>query len=245
MAARTPQQTYYIVLPPQAEEFTGPMRPLSRLIEKDEAELAAILASRTYHVIRRFAKKPNAEGLHSQLHALGVESFIVSDTELNGALIIWAESANYGAGGMAVKDFGGQPLYCPFEDLICVTVGTVGREDGTTTQLLDFHRRSTPITPRIDVALFDFASFLSTDEATADDLCEELEAVSGATIDRTFDALPEDTAHCAQAVATYPSNYPPPDERLPAPYDHKDARAFDVYGFIKRAHLLTQAAKED
>lgn len=238
--ATPPQQTYYIVLLPASGEEPSNLRPLSRLLEESESAVAQRLRCPAYQVLRRYAKKGNAESFHGQLHALGVESLVLSDTQVAGHLFLWASTANQGQGGMAFKDFGGQPLYCPFDDIIAVCVAKVLRRDDTTTMLIDLHRRSTPITPRLDAALFDFEQVMTRSGADADLFLEELQ-------DRLplieFDAGFADAAEALEPAVTrglakLPGEFAPPHDRLAAPYDSLCLKLFDVYSFLQRERRI-------
>src|SRR5690606_11006961 len=124
-----PHLTYYEVTPPM-NGAEGPLRPLTRLLGEDEPTVSERLKCPTYQVLRRYAQKGNAESFQSQLHARGLESIVISDTHISGHLFVWAASANQGQGGMAINDFDQKPLYCPFDDLITVCIGTVKKKDG-------------------------------------------------------------------------------------------------------------------
>ena len=234
-----PQQTYYVVLPAQDAEKIGSLRPISRLMDTDEDGARRVLEIPTFKVVRRFAKRGNAEGFRNQLHALGVEGMVVSDTQIAGFLFLWAKTANKGEGGMAVVDFGGQPLFCPFDDLICVCVGPVLRKDGQQTLLMDLHRKSAPITPRIDTALFDFPTMLKKQDADAYTL---VEAIKERAPDIFVDLDYVDVGNymelmLSRGFATFPGQFGPPEGATSSPYEEKSLRMFDCYSFLTRERL--------
>lgn len=231
-----PQQTYYVVLPRQSEEVLSRARPISRLLRKEEHETARLLRHPTFQVVLRFAKRPNAEGFRNQFHALGGESFIVSDHDIASALFLYAATANQGQGGLAFVDFTDQPLFCPFGDILAVCAGPVLRRDGTETLLIDLHRRSTPITPRLDTAHFDFGALTGTpgDDAYAwlDSLRDKLQDVD---FDLDFAEVVEAIAPAVQrGLARFPGEVQPPPEKLQSPYEKASVRMFSVYSFFSR-----------
>jgi hypothetical protein len=238
------QQTYYIVLPPPREPFAGPLRPLARLLDEPEDAVKARLAQPVCQFLKRFAKKPNAEGLAGQLHALGLETFLLSDGDVQGHLFLWAESANQGAGGFAMVDFGGQPLYCPFTDVMAVTTGMCVKADGTLTQLIDIHRRSTPITPRIDASLFDFSKTLNRTDANARMFLEHLNIVTDLVFDSRFDGVYNLVEKQARALASRPSLYEPPADRLAVAYEPEALATFNVYSLLERGRRAMIEEKE-
>ncbi len=234
MSSSQPQQTFYIVLPPQPEEAPSYARQISRLMQKDEAAIREQLASPTYQLLLRYARRDNAEGFCNQLNAFGVRAFFVSDTSLSGSLFIWMRQANKGAGGLALQDFSGQPLYSPFEDIVGVFSGTVRRTDGSTTTLIDLHRKSTPITPRIDASLFDFASVTGGDN-TADAFIQAIYDPSNVSLNQEFDVHGEAFGKAARkALATFPGQFAPSAKELPTEYDPDVLRAFDCFSYIAR-----------
>lgn len=242
--AQAPAQTFYVVVPPLPADFTTPpMRPVSRLLQEDEETVAKRLATGTFHLLKRFAKRDNAEGLRNQLHALGLETYVISDQQVHGHLFIWAESANQGAGGMAIKDFGGQPLYCPYEDLLGICTGEVELEGGGKTVIIDLHRKSAAITPRIDGATFEFAATLGQSGVGPREFLDEVEAASGAHIDRHYGRVAEAMTRVVKGLATLPSEYMPPDEKLPVPYVREDLRRFNAFSFLLREWRAIEAAK--
>lgn len=243
MAPATPQQTYYVVLPAPGADALGLARPISRLVQKEEAEVRESLQCPTYQVFRRYAKRDNADGFRNQLKALGVESFIVSDTAVSGHLFLWGAKANRGAGGLAFQDFGGQPLYCPFDDVLAVCIGSVERDDGSATTLIDLHRRSTPITPRIDSSLFDFAATLGQPGVTPGKFAESIRTATKAEVDGGFEAARKHLAPVVErGLATFPGRFAPPADKHATLYDPKAIRLFDVYSFLAREHRVARSA---
>lgn len=238
MSSAAPQQTYYTVLPPQPPDVGGAIRPISRLLQMEEDAARELLASRQFHVLRRFAKKPNAEGLVGQLNALGVSSFVVSDGGIRGHLYVWCRSANRGAGGMAFQDFDGKPFYQPFDDLLAVTIVTVPRADGTIATCIDLHRKTTPITPRLDASMFDFARLANRQGAGIAEFLADLEQVAELKVDQSFDAARDRLRPLIEDFATAPSMFAPDSSTLPSPYDPRGLRLANVYSFLTRAARL-------
>lgn len=237
----TPQQTFYIVLPPPSPDAAGYARQVSRLMQKDEAEIKAKLQHPSWQVLRRYARRDNAEGFRNQLKAFGIDNLVLSDTQLAGALFMWMARANKGAGGLAFRDFSDQPLFCPFDDIVALCTGTVRRMDGTTTTLIDVHRKSTPITPRIDAALFDFAS-ATGGKNDHKAFIASLYDPSRTEIDSDFDgAAPNMMEVVERGLATFPGELPPPAKALKADYDPKQLRLFDCYSLFSRELRVSAA----
>ncbi len=229
---QTPQVTYYVILPPQRPDVGGSLRPLSRLLQTDEETVRQKLLTPTFEVLSRFAKKPNAEGLQGQLKAFGLTTLLVSDQELRSHLILSAATANKGAGGIAFRDFNDKPLYCPFEDLAGAALLEVACEDGKRALLIDLHRRSTTITPRLDVSLFDFAAMLGKPGSGYDEFLAELEGRSSITVDRRFATHKDHMATVMRGFGTLPSEFPPPPGMILSPYDRNEVRAANIYSFL-------------
>ncbi len=235
-----PQQTFYVVLPAQPPEAADRARQISRLVKKEEDEIRKRLKVPTYQLFRRYARRDNAEGFRNQLHALGVDSFVISDTQVSGHLFLWGKQANRGSGGMAFQDFGDQPLYCPFDDILLVCSGTVKLEDGSTTRLIDLHRKSTPITPRIDARLFDFSVMLAKKGADVDAFYDVLRQEIPIDFDAEFDQVRSHLNPVVEkGLASFPGEFSPPANSLKLWYDHYDLRLFDVYSFLLREHTIS------
>jgi len=227
-----PRETFYVALPPQPPEPQAAPRPVARLLgEEDDAALRR-LTRPAFQLLRRFARRDNAEGLRNQLHALGVEAFIVSDAEARRRLFLWTADASVGAGGVAVRDFSGQPLFTPYENLASVALGVADLVDGSQTTLVDIHLRTGDVTPRIDTRVFDFTRTMKHEDADLEDLLEELDAAAGVVIDRRYDAARPLAAELPQGLATLPGRFPPPAEKLEAPYDEASLRMFDAWSFL-------------
>ncbi len=229
-----PQQTFYVVLPPQPDDAPAFARQISRLMQRDEADVKKRLALPTYQVLLRYARRDNAEGFCNQLNAFGIRSFFVSDTSIAGSLFIWMQQANKGAGGLAFQDFTGQPLYCPFDDIVAILTSRVRRNDGTETTLIDLHRKSTPITPRIDADLFDFASVTGG----ANDADAFIQAIyDPATVELNSDLEEHGDLFAPvarQALATFPGRFEPPADRLRSEYEPDALRLADCFSFVAR-----------
>jgi len=230
----TPQQTFYIVLPSQSPDASAYARQVSRLMQKEEAEVRAKLQHPTWQVLRRYARRDNAEGFRNQLKAFGIDNLVLSDTQIAGALFLWTARANKGAGGLAFRDFGDQPLYCPFDDIVALCTGTIRRVDGSTTTLIDLHRKSTPITPRIDAALFDFAGAIGgRNDHKA--FVAALYDPARTELDSGFDAAAPNMAEVVErGLATFPGELPPPPSHLKTDYDPRSLRLFDCYSLFSR-----------
>lgn len=232
MTGTPPRITYYVVLFQQPPDTGAAIRPIARLLQEEEDAVRAKLLTRTAQVLARFAKKPNAEGLRSQLHAFGIETYIVSDQDIRGHLIVSAATASKGAGGIAFRDFDSKPLYTPFEDIIGVARMDVRRKDGSTATLIDLHRRSTSITPRLDATLFDFPSLLGVPGAGIADFLRELESRASLTVDNTFTAHRDDVLAMVQDFGSRPAEFAPAPEKLPAPYASADLLGASIWSFL-------------
>ncbi|MCB2156667.1 hypothetical protein KQI84_17460 [bacterium] len=235
---RQVQQTFYVVLPHQPPDVGGSVRPISRLVKEEEEQIRQRLLIPTFQIFRRYANRSNAEGFRNQLHALGVETFIVSDTELKGHLFLWAKRADQGAGGLAIRDFSDQPLYCPFEDLRAITIGTVQREDGSKVQVIDLQRKSTPITPRIDTSLFDFGAMMNRQDAGVEQFLEVIETAADIKVDRDFDAIADHMPQVREALASHPGEFPPAADAIEVAYDRPYMKSYNLYSFLYRARLI-------
>ncbi|MDK2973003.1 MAG: hypothetical protein PWP23_2758 [Candidatus Sumerlaeota bacterium] len=242
--SQEPRVTYYVIMPATKESDVSGLRPVSRLLQEEEADAKKRFENPTFQVLRRYAKKGNAESFATQLTALGIDAFVVSDTQIAGHLFLWAETANQGAGGMAFRDFSGQPLYCPFEDILAVCVGPARRVDGSETLLVDLHRRSTPITPRIDTAFFDFAAITGEAGADAYGFLEKLRQKIGTIeIDLQFNDVAQHLVPALRkGLATLPGEFGPPEDKMPSPYDGKSVKLFGVYSFLAREFEIQKAA---
>lgn len=227
-----PQVTYYIILPPQRPDIGDSLRPVARLLQMDEKIIRQKLLTSTFEVLQRYAKKGNAEGLQGQLRAFGISSLLVSDQDIRGHLFLSAAAANRGAGGIAFRDFNDKPLYCPFEDVGGVALLPVKCDDGKTATLIDIHRRSTNITPRLDAALFSFETLIAKPGATVEDFLIELEACTGVKVDRRLGEQREHLETVARDFASVPSEFCPPPGMLLSPYEKRDARTANLYSFL-------------
>lgn len=241
MSANQPQMTYYLVLGKQPPDVGGAMRPLAKLLQVTEDEVRQKLLTATFEVAARFARKANAEGMRGQLHALGIESFIVSDQDIRGHLILYAANASRGAGGVAFRDFSDKPLFCPFDDVGNIIVLEVPTQSGGTATLIDLHRRSTNITPRLDTALFDFSQVMQREGATHEDFLKEIGERTGAPIDRRYTQHREHLAAIAKDFASFPSQFEPPPAMLVAPYTRADLRGANIYSFLMHNRQATTA----
>ncbi len=227
-----PIVTYYVVFSKQAPDIGGSVRPISRLLKEDEQKTREKLLTETFEVAARFAKRPNAEGLQGQLAALGVKSFIISDQNIRGHLLLFAATASKGEGGMAFRDFSDKPLYCPFDDLSGIVVSEVSCEDGKETTLIDLHRKSANITPRLDVNLFDFAQMLGREDATRDDFLKELSSRSNVVVDRRFARHKPRLAQLSRDFGSQPTMFEPPPAMLLSPYLKEDLLAVNLYTLL-------------
>lgn len=237
MATHPPQVTYYVILPPQRPDIGASLRPLSRLLQVDEEAARAKLLTPTFEVANRYAKRANAEGLQGQLAALGVMSLVVSDSEIRGHLIMFVSAANQGAGGMAFRDFNDKPLYCPFDDVGSASLLEVPCEDGKTALLIDLHRRSTNITPRLDVSLFNFESVMHQANAGTEQFLALLEEKAGVTIDRRFGPNREQLKTLMRDFGSSPGEFPPPPGMIFSPYSEAALRAANIYSFLLHARM--------
>lgn len=228
-----PRNTYYIVLLPQSGDSSPSLHPLTRLLNMEEDKIRKILEVETYAVVSRFAKKANAQGLQSQLTALGVSSILLSDQDIRGHMILSAASANVGAGGLAFRDFEDKPLFCPFDDIVGILMMVVGCNDGSETTLVDIHRRSTNITLRLDRNLFDFGRMLGREEAGLEDFLDHLVEKTGAQLDAIFEIHRDDLITKSRDFATRPIDLPPPSDKIPAPYRRNDQIAANLYTLVR------------
>lgn len=233
-----PAQTYYVVMPQQPPDIGASIRPISRLLQEEEEAVRQRLVVRGFQVLRRFAKKSNAEGLRGQLDALGITTFIVSDLAIKAHLFMWCKSARRGGGGMALADFAGAPFYCPYPDIVSVSILPVRREDGTTTTFIDLHRKSAPITPRLDAAMFNFPEMLVRADATMDHFLDDLEANTNLVIERQFEENRDRMQVVVDDIAERPSEFAPTKDALVSPYDRKDLLCASIYSFLTRARLI-------
>lgn len=238
MSANAPKVTYYVVLPKQPPDVGGSVRPISRLIKEEEETVRAKLLMSTFQVLRRFAKKANAEGLRSQLQSLGVTSFVVSDQEIRSHLFLYAAAASRGGGGMALRDFADKPLFCPFLEIRGITVMQVRTEDGKRATLVDLHRPGTNITARLDAALFDFSQMLDKKDANVEDFLKELSQKCSVEVDRRFNANEEQLLESTRSFAASPSQFEPPPAMIVSPYDRHSIRAANVYSFLFGRNLV-------
>jgi len=227
-----PAVTYYVVLKKQRPDVGSAVRPISRLLQEDEEVVRAKLLTPCFEVLRRFAKRSNADGLKGQLNSLGVETFIVSDQEIRGHLIIYAATASSGGGGMALRDFGDKPLYCPHDDIAEIAVLNVDTEDGKQTTLIDLVRKSTTITPRLDSSLFDFPQMLSSPGAGVEQFLKHLEAKTSLPVNRLFATHRDNLVALSRDFATSPSQVEPPPAMQVSPYDQRQLRAANLYSFL-------------
>jgi hypothetical protein len=234
-----PQVTYYVVLPPQPPDLGASIRPISKLLREDEETTRQKLLTQTFEVVQRFAKRANAEGLRGQLAAFGVESFVVSDQEIRGHLFIFAATASKGGGGMALRDFADKPLFCPFNDITNIVLLPVMCDDGKEATLIDLHRKSTNITPRLDVALFDFPQMMADEKAGYEEFLHELEAKSGATVDRGFGQHGDKLTEVARDFGSIPGMFEPPPAMLVSTYNKDAIRAANFYSFLTLQRQVT------
>lgn len=240
MVGNAPKITYYLILLPQDPDAIGPIRPLSKLLQLDEEKVEELMRTDTYEVVARFARKPNAEGMKNQLFALGIETVLVSDQDIRGHLFVSAASASKGAGGIAFRDFDDKPLYTPFEDIAGIGLLDIPRKDNTQATVLDLYRKSTNITPRIDVALFDFPSMFSNDSATFENLVREIEDRCLITTDRTFGEKSAKLIELAKNFGSRPVVFEPPADRLSSPYDTRSLIGSSLWSYV--LYLKTKVA---
>ncbi|MCC5875719.1 MAG: hypothetical protein JJU11_05830 [Candidatus Sumerlaeia bacterium] len=232
-STKAPRITYYIVLLPQHGDTMPSLHPLSRLLQIEEDKLKALLELETYDVVSRFAKKANAQGLQSQLTALGVSSILISDQDIRGHMILSAASANVGAGGLAFRDFEDKPLFCPFDDIVGIVMMVVGCNDGTETTLVDIHRRSTNITLRLDRNLFDFSRMLNREGAGLEDFLDHLVEKTGAGLDAIFEIHRDQLVAKSRDFATRPIDLAPPLNKIEAPYKKEHQVAANLYTLVR------------
>lgn len=231
MSTSPPQLTYYIVVCRLADPDIT-VRHVARLVQDEEENVKRKLQTRTYEVLGRFARRANAEGLRQQLFALGVPTFILSDQDIRGHMIVSVASANRGAGGMALRDFEEKPLYVPFEDIAAIAVIDLKCENGLRATLIDLHRHSTNITPRLDAALFDFEGILQKNNAGLEDFLKDLQNRTQAPIDRDFSPNQGQLIRAARDFAARPAFFPPPRGRLISSYVPQDLDAANLYSIV-------------
>lgn len=234
----TPTQTFYLVLPAQPPDVGASIRPISRLLQEEEPTVRTWLNTPTFRVLRRFAKKSNADGLLQQLKALGIRTFVVSDSQMRGHLFLWCMTANRGQGGMAFRDFSDQPIFVPFPDIAQVTILNVTHDDGAVATWIDLNRRSTPITPRLDASMFDFGKLLNRVDARIEDFLVDLGTVTDTAVDRGFQKHRADAAQLSKDFASTPSEFAPDRSKLHAPYRRDEARLANIYSFLSRANRI-------
>jgi len=227
-----PAITYYVVCTAQSGDLP-PLRPVSRLVQQEEAEVQKKLQTNTYAVLGRFARQANAQGLVQQLTALGVNCFTMSDQEIRGHLIVSMRTANRGQGGIAFRDFEDKPLFCPWDDMQGICVLEIYTERGGMATLIDIHRKSANITPRLDVALFDFAAMLNTPGATFEDFLIELENRTSLRMDRLFAQNYQQVMDAAASFGSRPAVFSPPDATVEAPYDRHSHQAANLYSLVR------------
>jgi hypothetical protein len=229
-----PQITYYVVIPPLPGLDSPPLRPISKLVQIEEDMVAKKLRTGTFEVMGRFARAANAEGLVNQLKALGVDSFVVSDQDIRGHLIISVAGANRGGGGMALMDFNAKPLFCPYDDLAGICVLEIYCEGGGQSTLIDLHRKSANITPRMDVSLFDFPKMLGSPGATYEDFLLDLVNRTDLRLDRHFATNYQDVIQATANFGSRPTVFTPPAEKLASPYDKHSHDAASLYSFVRQ-----------
>ena len=232
-ASNQPRITYYVVFLPQAPDSKPSMHPLKRLLQMEQEQLDILFQKETYEVIGRFAQKANAQGLQSQLTALGVRSILLSDQDIRGHMILSVGTANMGEGGLAFKDFEEKPIFCPFADIVGILMMVVRCNDGSETVLVDIHRRSTNITLRLDRNLFDFPKMLNKEGAGLDEFLSRLVEKTGAELDGIFELHREILAKTARDFGSRPIDLPPPPGRISAPYTRDDQVAADLYSLVR------------
>lgn len=241
MTGTPPRITYYVVLFQQPPDTGAAIRPIARLLQEEEEAVRHKLLTHTAQVLARFAKKPNAEGLRSQLHAFGIETIIVSDQDIRGHLIVSAATASKGAGGIAFRDFDNKPLYTPFDDIAGVVRMEVRRKDGSTATLIDLHRKSTSITPRLDASLFDFATMLGQPSARTEDFLRELESRARVSVNDTYGRNRDEMVTIAADFGSRPAEFAPPDDKLPSAYSSTDLLAASLWSFLLYTRTRAQA----
>ncbi len=237
--APAPQVTYYVIMTKQSPDGGFALRPISRLLKQEEEVVEEMLQTTTYMVVARYAKKANAEGLRGQLHALGVEVLILSDSDIKSHLFMWAKTANSGQGGMAFMDFTEKPLFCPWADIAGVMLMQVKCENGSEATLIDVHRVSTTIVPRLDAAHFDFSALLEQKGATIEDFLAEIESRGKIDVNRQYnDDHREALQKAAKDFASAPGTFQPGDDALTSPYDRRDLLAANLFSLVKAAERV-------
>jgi hypothetical protein len=199
----------------------------------DAEAVAQKLRTPIYEVIARFARSANAQGLVQQLTALGVNCFMISDQEIRGHLIVAMKTANRGAGGVAFRDFDDKPLFCPWEDMAGICVLEVFTENGEQATLIDIHRKSANITPRLDVALFDFPTMLSKPGSTFEDFLVELETKTALRLDRLFAQNYKAAMDASTNFGSRPAFLGPAAAALASPYDRHSLAAANLYSLVR------------
>lgn len=232
-----PAVTYYVVLPKQSPGVGSALRPVSRLLQEEEDVVRGRLLVQTFVVLRRFAKKANAEGMLNQLNALGLEAFLVSDNALRSHLILYAATASKGTGGMAFRDFADKPLFCPFPDVVRVLRMDLPTESGGSTVVIDLLRRNSNVTPRIDTALFDIPQMLGLERAGPDELLAAIGEATGVAVDDSFNHHRAEAEALAQDFGALPAEFSPPEAMLVEPYIPAVARAANLFSFLAQAQL--------
>ena len=232
MTGTPPRITYYVVLFQQPPDTGAAIRPIARLLQEEEESVRHKLLTHTAQVLARFAKKPNAEGLRSQLRAFGIDTIIVSDQDIRGHLIVSAAAGSKGAGGIAFRDFDSKPLYTPFDDIAGVVRLDVLRKDGSAATLIDLHRKSTSITPRLDASLFDFAAMLSQPGAGIEDFLRELESRAKVKTNVEFGKHRDEAIALAKDFGSRPAEFSPPEDKLPSAYASEDLLAASIWSFL-------------
>ncbi len=233
MAKQAPQNTYYVIVSQQSAEAKSSLVPISRLIDKEEDICKRYLETQSYAVIRRFAKKANAEGFVGQLHALGVESRMVSDNDLKGHLILYAATANRGQGGLSFRDYSDEAFYCPFEVISGCAVLELGTDGGDSGILIDLYRPNTNITVRLDSSVIDFSQITGVDGDDYTQFLELLEQNTPVSVDKEFGKNKGEMLQCVQDIVTLPSEFTPPPAMSVTTYDKKQLRAANLYSFFR------------
>ncbi|MBI5154682.1 hypothetical protein HZA57_05540, partial [Candidatus Poribacteria bacterium] len=114
-------------------------------------------------------------------------------------------------------------------------------EDGSKTRLIDLHRKSTPITPRVDASLFNFEKTLNRQGATMEKFLEEISVVASVEFDPAFDSMESHMEAVVRGLASMPGEYPPPLQRLKAAYSRESVKRFNAYSFLARARKVSAA----
>ncbi|CAN5208314.1 hypothetical protein BH09SUM1_BH09SUM1_07720 [soil metagenome] len=229
----TPQPlTYYIILLPQPPEMDSVVRQMARLAQEEEDVIRRKLETTTYEVLGRFSRRANAEGLLQQVRAFGVNAIMVSDQDMRTHLIMSMATANRGAGGIAFRDYQDKPLYCPFDDIAAAGLLEVGREDGSTTLLIDLYRRSTNIIPRLDADLFDFEKMLGAPGAQAKNFIAEMQLQPSFAVNQDFAANKAHLVETARDFASRPVVFSPSLAESLVAYNHDEMAAANIYSYI-------------